>query len=400
MPGLDLQDRRVALGVCGGIAAYKAIDVLRILTEAGAQVRVLMTPEAQRFIQPLTFEALSDHPVASDWLRPGSGGEAHIRLSEWAEILLVVPATANTIARLALGLADEIVTGTALATRAPLLLAPAMNDVMLAHPKTEEHLRTLESRGVAVVPPASGRLASGKVGMGRLAAPERIVARTEALLLGRRDLEGWRVVVTSGGTREAIDPVRYLGNFSSGKMGRALAQVAEARGAQVTLITTAPAGLEGVREVGVGSAKEMLAALQEASPDADAVLMAAAVADYRVEEVASAKIKRHQGRLELGLVATEDLLAGLSLRSGALKVGFAAETEDLLERAREKLRAKRLDLIVANPVGVDGQGMGSDFNAATILDRQRVVAEIPRLPKWRVAHRIWDAVEAARAAGR
>jgi len=400
LPGLDLRERRVAMAVCGGIAAYKAIDVLRILTEAGAEVRVSMTPEAQRFIRPLTFEALSDQPVLSDWLEPGAGGEAHIRLSEWAEILLIVPATANTIAKLALGLADEIVSGTALATRAPLLLAPAMNDVMLVHPRTEEHLTTLRERGACVIAPAVGRLASGKVGAGRLAAPERIVAAAEAVLQGRRRLEGWRVVITAGGTREAIDPVRYLGNFSSGKMGRALAQVAEARGAQVTLITTLPTGLEGLNEIAVGSAQEMLAALEQPAREADAVLMAAAVADYRAAEVAPAKIKRRQERLELGLVPTADLLAGLRLRPGALKVGFAAETEDLLERAREKLRAKRLDLIVANPVGLDGQGLGSDFNAATILDAHRVIAEIPRRSKWEVAQRIWDAVEAARAGSR
>lgn len=400
MLGVDLRERRVAMGVCGGIAAYKTIDVLRLLTEAGAQVRVLMTPEAQHFLRPLTFEALSDHPVSSDWLEPGAGGEAHIQLAEWAEILLVAPATANTIAKLALGMADDIVSGTALATRAPLLLAPAMNDLMLSHPQTEEHLNALRTRGARVVAPASGRLASGKVGMGRLAAAERIVAAVEAVLCRRPLLTGWRVVITAGGTREALDPVRFLSNFSSGKMGRALAQVAQARGAQVSLITTVPCDLEGITEIQVGSAEEMLAALQREAREADVVVMAAAVADYRAAEIAPAKIKRGPEPLALGLVPNVDILAALKSRPDTLRIGFAAETEDLLDRAREKLRAKRLDLIVANPVGVDGQGLGSDFNAVTILNAQGVIAEIPRQTKWEVAQRIWDAVEAARAARR
>ena len=400
MPGLDLRERRVALGVCGGIAAYKAIDVLRLLTEAGAQVRVLMTPEAQHFLRPLTFEALSDHPVLSDWLEPGVGGEAHIRLSEWAELLLIAPATANTIAKLALGVADDIVSGTALATRAPLLLAPAMNDLMLSHPRTEEHLDALRKRGARVVAPAAGRLASGKVGMGRLAAAERIVAAVDAVLRRRRPLDGWRVVITAGGTREALDPVRFLSNFSSGKMGRALAQVAEARGAHVSLITTVPTELEGITEIPVSSAEEMLTALQREAREADAVVMAAAVADYRAAEIAPAKIKRRPEPLALGLVPNVDILAALEAGPATLRIGFAAETEDLLDRARDKLRAKGLDLIVANPVGVDGQGLGSDFNAVTILDAQGVIAEIPRQTKWEVAQRIWDAVEAVRAARR
>jgi phosphopantothenoylcysteine decarboxylase/phosphopantothenate--cysteine ligase len=225
-----LAGRRVAVGVSGGIAAYKAIECIRMLTEAGAEVRVLMTPEATRFVTPLTFEALSYHPVAADWLTPQGGGETHIKLAEWAEVIAIIPATANTIAKLALGLADEIVSGTALASRAPLVLAPAMNDVMLTQQQTQDHLNALRARRAVVVEPASGRLASGKSGMGRLAAPERIIAVIEAALADRRNLDGLRVVVSAGGTREAIDPIRYVGNFSSGKMGRALAEVAAARG--------------------------------------------------------------------------------------------------------------------------------------------------------------------------
>jgi phosphopantothenoylcysteine decarboxylase / phosphopantothenate---cysteine ligase len=397
---VGLRQRRVALAVCGGISAYKAVEVLRLLTEAGAQVRVLMTPEAQRFVQPLTFEALSDHPVASDWLDPGRGGEAHIQLSEWAEVIVVAPATANTIAKLAQGLADDVVSATVLASRSALILCPAMNDLMLAHPKTEEHLRSLMQRGVHVVAPATGRLASGKVGAGRLAAPERIVAAIEAVLQGSRALLGWRVVVTAGGTREAIDPVRFVSNFSSGKMGLALAQVAEARGADVTLITTVPMDVDGIREIQVRSAEEMLTALREEAPRVDAIVMAAAVADYRPAEVAAGKLKRGSGPLDLKLVPNVDILAAVARRPGSLRIGFAAETEDLQERAREKLRAKDLDLIVANRVGIDGQGIGSDFNAVTILGSEGVVAEVPRLPKWEVAERIWDAIYAARAARR
>lgn len=391
-----LGGRRVAVAVCGGIAAYKAVECVRLLTEAEADVRVLMTPEAGRFVGALTFEALSDHPVASDWLATQAGGETHIKLAEWAELLAVIPATANTIAKLALGLADEIVSGTALASRAPLVLAPAMNDLMFSHPQTQAHLDTLRSRRAVVVDPATGRLASGKSGKGRLAAPERIVAVIEAVLMQRRTLEGLRVLVSAGGTREAVDPVRYVGNFSSGKMGRALAEVAAARGAEVTLVTTVPAMLEGIREIGVTSAEDMLTALQGASRDADILVMAAAVADYAPERVAPAKLRRKDQPMDLHLRPNLDILKTLGPRRGLFRVGFAAETEDLKNQAAEKLKTKQLDLIVANQVGVDGQGLSSDFNAVTIVGPSGVVAEVPRLPKWEVAGRVWDAIDACR----
>src|SRR5205823_5284789 len=218
-----LQGRRVVVGISGGIAGYKAIEVIRLLTEGGAEVRVMMTPEATRFVTPLTLEALSYHPVAADWLAPQGVGESHIALAEWAQLIAIVPATANSIAKLAIGLADEIVSGTVLASRAPLLVAPAMNDLMFTHLKTQDHLNALRARHAVVVEPGTGRLATGKSAIGRLAARERIVAAIEAVLQDRRTLEGLRVVVSAGGTREAVDPVRYIGNFSSGKMGRALA---------------------------------------------------------------------------------------------------------------------------------------------------------------------------------
>lgn len=387
--------RRIVIGVSGGIAAYKAIECLRILREAGAEVRVMMTPEATRFVAPLTFEALSDHPVATDWLASPSSGESHIKLAEWAEVIAIVPATANMLAKLAQGVSDEIVSGTVLASRAPLVLAPAMNDLMFTHPQTQAHIEMLRSRWAVIVDPATGRLASGKSGVGRLAAPERIAAVIEAVLAQRRNLDGLRVVVSAGGTREAVDPVRYVGNFSSGKMGHALAEVAAARGAQVTLVTTIPSGAEGIREVAVGSASEMLAALERACADADVLVMAAAVADYAPAEPVAAKLRRVDRPLDLHLRPTVDILKSLGSRPGLFRVGFAAETEDPRPQAREKLAAKQLDLIVANQVGVDGQGLGSDFNAVTIIGRDGTATEVPRLPKREVAGRIWDAIEVA-----
>lgn len=392
----SLRGRRVALGVTGGIAAFKAVECLRLLTEAGADVRVLMTPAATRFITPLTFEALSGHPVASDWLAEGRGGEAHIELAAWAEVLAIVPATANTLAKLALGIADDVLTGTALASRAPLVVAPAMHDMMLSHPQTEAHLETLKEGGVYIVAPVVGRLASGSVAAGRLAAPERVVAVIRAVLNGAYNLEGCRVVVTGGGTREPIDPVRFIGNASSGRMGRALAEVGASRGAEVTLVTTVPTGLEAITEVPVQTAAQMLQALKEATARAHILVMAAAVGDYRVEDPAPSKLKRQEGVRELRLHPNMDVLGSLGPRSGLFRVGFALETERLVENARTKLAGHGLDLIVANQVTPE-TGIGSPDNAVTILGAKGVVDEVPRLPKWDVAERIWDAISAARA---
>ena len=391
--------RRVVVGISGGIAGYKAIEVIRLLTEGGAEVRVMMTPEATRFVTPLTLEALSYHPVAADWLAPQGAGESHIALAEWAELIAIVPATANSIAKLALGLADEIVSGTVLASRAPLLVAPAMNDLMFTHIKTQDHLNALRARHAVVVEPGTGRLASGKSAIGRLATPERIVAAIEAVLQDRRNLEGLRVVVSAGGTREAVDPIRYIGNFSSGKMGRALAETAAARGAEVTLVTTVPTSPEGIAEIAVTSATEMLAALKTACAGADVLVMAAAVADYAPEKIAASKLRRADQPIDLHLRPNVDILKSLGPRRGLFRVGFAAETEDLGAQAQQKLAQKQLDLIVANQVGVDGQGLASDFNAVTIVSPSGVVADVPRLPKWEVAGQIWDAIDAARNRG-
>ncbi|TMD24431.1 MAG: bifunctional phosphopantothenoylcysteine decarboxylase/phosphopantothenate--cysteine ligase CoaBC [Chloroflexi bacterium] len=394
-----LAGRRVLTGISGGIAAYKAIEVVRLLTEGGASVRVMMTPEATRFVTPLTLEALSYNPVAADWLAPQGVGESHIALAEWAEVIAIVPATANTIAKLALGIADEIVSGTVLASRAPLLVAPAMNDLMFTHVKTQDHLNALRSRHAVVVEPGVGRLASGKSAVGRLAAPERILAAIEAVLQDRRNLEGLRVVVSAGGTREAVDPVRYVGNFSSGKMGRALAETAAARGADVTLVTTVPTNPEAIAEIAVTSAAEMLVALKTACAGADVLVMAAAVADYAPDQVAGAKLRRTDQPMDLHLRPNVDILKALGPRRGLFRVGFAAETEDLRAQAEAKLAEKHLDLMVANQIGVDGQGLASDFNAVTIVAPTGVVADVPRLPKWEVAGQIWDAIDAARNRG-
>ena len=394
-----LKGRRVVVGISGGIAGYKAIEVIRLLTEGGAEVRVMMTPEATRFVTPLTLEALSYHPVAADWLAPQGAGESHIALAEWAELIAIVPATANSIAKLAIGLADEIVSGTVLASRAPLLVAPAMNDLMFTHIKTQDHLNALRARHAVVVEPGTGRLASGKSAIGRLATPERIVAAIEAVLQDRRNLEGLRVVVSAGGTREAVDPIRYIGNFSSGKMGRALAETAAARGAEVTLVTTVPTSPEGIAEIAVTSATEMLAVLKTACAGADVLVMAAAVADYAPEKIAASKLRRADQAIDLHLRPNVDVLKSLGPRRGLFRVGFAAETEDLGAQAQQKLAQKQLDLIVANQVGVDGQGLASDFNAVTIVSPAGVVADVPRLPKWEVAGQIWDAIDAARNRG-
>ena len=390
---------RIALGVSGGIAAYKAIEVIRQLTELGAQVRVMMTPEATRFVTALTFEALSYHPVLADWLGPTGEGERHIAIAEWAEVIAIVPATANTIAKLARGMADEIVSGTVLASRAPLVLAPAMNDAMYGQAQTQENIELLRKRHAVIVDPAVGRLASGKSAIGRLAASERIVSAIEAVSTGRRTLDGVRVVVTAGGTREAVDPVRYVGNFSSGKMGRALAEVAAARGAEVTLVTTVASDAEGIHQINVDSAQEMLTALEASLSDADVLIMAAAVADYAPEHKVDTKLRRRDQPIDLHLRPNVDILKTVGSRPGLFRVGFAAETDDLEAQARQKLKDKQLDLIVANQVGIDGQGLGSDFNAVTILGPEGRPKEVPRLPKWEVAGHVWDAIEVARHRG-
>jgi phosphopantothenoylcysteine decarboxylase/phosphopantothenate--cysteine ligase len=393
--------RRLLVCVCGGVAAYKVVETVSLLVQAGAEVRVAMTPEATRFVAPLTFEAVSGRPVAGDLFRSrpaeGEGGEVHIALSDWPEAILAAPATANFIAKLAAGLADEIVSTTILASEAPLVLAPAMHHRMWADAATQANLATLRGRGIAFAGPVEGRLASGEVGMGRFADQELVLRALARVLPGSRDLEGLRVVVSAGGTREPIDPVRYLGNRSSGRMGHALAAAAEARGAEVTLVSSAslqpPAGVELVP---VGTAAEMAQALDQALQGADVLIMAAAVTDLRPRTVAEVKLPKDRLPESLELERNPDLLASVAARPGLLKVGFAAETHDLLEHAEAKLRAKGLDMIVANDVSDAAIGMGSAENAVTILGMDGSRVAVARAPKEVVADAVLDAVVAVR----
>jgi phosphopantothenoylcysteine decarboxylase/phosphopantothenate--cysteine ligase len=391
----------IAVGVSGGVGAYKAAEVVRGLQKRGHDVVAILTRGAQQFVTPLTFEALTRRAVITDQWAPGTNTDVgHISLTTEVAALVVAPATANLIAKLAHGLADDFLTTFALATRCPILLAPAMNTQMLAHPAVEANLATLRGRGVRLIDPGSGYLACGWVGPGRLAEPEDIVAATcdaIAPVLTVADLAGRRVLITAGPTYEDIDPVRYVGNRSSGRMGVALAEAAHRRGAAVTLVLgpsalAVPPGLEVVR---VRSAAEMHAAVMQALPGQDVVVMAAAVADYTPVTQAAEKITKSDGPLTLMLTRTRDILADLGAsRDGGARpvlVGFAAETADAIARGRRKLEAKRVDLVVANDVTQAGAGFEHDTNAVTIITRDREVA-VPLQAKSAVADRIFDHV--------
>ncbi len=396
-----LHQASIVLGVTGGIAAYKAADLASKLVQAGATVDVVMTEAATRFVGPLTFQALTGRPVHIGPFRLLEQTEMpHLSLAQRAHLLVIAPATANTLAKLAHGLADNLLCAVALATRAPLVLAPAMDTDMWDHPATRENLEVLRRRGAWIVGPGEGRLASGRIGRGRMAEVGEILG-TIRLVLGRDGpLAGKRVLVTAGGTQEPLDPVRYLGNRSSGKMGYALAQTALDRGATVILVT-APTALPapvGAKRVEVRTAEEMCDAVLAAVPECDILVMAAAVADFRPAEVVGQKIKKEAAGLTLRLERTPDILAEVAVereRSGrpSLVIGFAAETEDLLRHARAKLEAKRLDLIVANDVSSPDSGFGADTNRVILLDRHGLEQALPLLPKEEVAGRIWDWVE-------
>lgn len=359
------------LGVTGGIAAYKACVFTRLLTSAGASVQVVMTRAATRFVGPDTFAALSSRRVYTDlWEEPGE--VIHVRLAREADVAVVAPATANVLAKLAMGIADDLLTSTLLEATCPLVLAPAMHTGMWEHPATQANIRTLEERGVRIVGPVAGSLAAGDEGMGRLAEPNDIFGVIEDVIARGRDLAGRRVVVTAGPTWEPIDPVRFVGNRSTGKMGFAVAAEAFARGADVTLVvgpgTVAPP--QGIRAVHVTTAEEMRGAVIEAADGADAVVMAAAVADFRPAQQAPSKIKKEVGAPSLDLIPTPDILAELGAREPRpVLIGFAAETGDFEAAGRRKLEAKGLDLVVVNEVGRAGTGFGSDTNHAAILSR-------------------------------
>ncbi len=359
------------LGVTGGIAAYKACVLTRLLTSAGASVRVAMTHSATRFVGVETFAALSGHRVYTDlWEQPGE--VVHVRLAREADIAVVAPATANVLAKLALGIADDLLTSTLLEATCPLVLAPAMHTGMWEHPATMGNVRMLEERGATIVGPVPGPLAAGDEGMGRLAEPRDILASMENVLRRGRDLADRRIVVTAGPTWEPIDPVRFVGNRSTGKMGFAVAAEASARGAEVTLVVGPGTGAPpaGVRAIDVTTAEEMRRAVVAAAEGTDAVVMAAAVADFRPAERAPSKIKKASGVPALELVPTPDILAELGAKDPRpVLVGFAAETEDFESSARDKLETKGLDLVVVNEVGRTGTGFGSETNHAAILSR-------------------------------
>lgn len=362
-----LRGRRVLLGVTGGIAAYKACILVRLLRLRGASVRVVMTRSAERFVGPATFAALSDHRVYTDlWEEPG--GVPHVRLAHEADVAVVAPATANTLAKLAQGVADDLLTSTLLEASCPLVLAPAMHTGMWEHAATRSNVSVLAARGARLIGPSHGALAAGDEGVGRMSEPEDILAAIEETLAG--ELAGTKLVVTAGPTWEPIDPVRFIGNRSTGKMGFAVAAEAFARGADVTLVV-GPGALdppEGPDVVRIITADEMRAAVLEASRGADAVVMAAAVADFRPDVAAEEKLKKEGGPPQVRLVATPDILAELGAAQGDLVlVGFAAETQDVEQGGREKLRRKGLDLLVANEVGREGTGFGSETNRAAII---------------------------------
>lgn len=390
----------VVLGVTGCIGAYKACEVLRELQRRGHEVRVVMTAAATRFVSPMTFEALSGHAVFVDQFALGENGEIrHVSLADAAELLLVAPCTANTLGRFANGLADDALSTLYTATKAPVLVAPAMNVHMLGHPAVQANLETLRARGVGVVEPGSGYLACGWLGDGRLAEVGDIVAAAERRLVRRRDLKGERVLVTAGPTIEDIDPVRFVSNRSSGRMGVRLAETARDRGAHVVLVLgptslPEPAGMEVIH---VRSAEDMAHAVEVQGRRATLVAMAAAVSDYRPAKRAPQKMKKGAGPQRLTLVRTPDILTSLGRRKGTrFVVGFAAETEKLAEGARRKLRDKNLDLIVANDVSREGVGFGGERNAALLIDAGGGEIEIPVVSKRELAERIWDRVRELR----
>jgi phosphopantothenoylcysteine decarboxylase/phosphopantothenate--cysteine ligase len=399
--------RNVALGISGGIAAYKAAEVLRGLQRAGCVVRVAMTKRACEFIHPLTFRALSgSHVIVDDYAPDNPDPIAHITFSQSVDLLVVAPATANLIAKFANGIADDFLSSTYLASTAPVLLAPAMNTTMWQHPATRRNLEQLRADGVHILEPDDGEMACGTIGPGRLSEPERIVTAALQLLETASqdhvaDLLGERFLITAGATREEIDPVRFISNYSSGKMGLAIAEAARKRGAQVTVIAGVisvdpPAGIKLIRAL---SAEEMARAVAEENPAASVFIGAAAVADYRPAQRAKQKVKKTEDSLTIVLERTTDILSEVvaARTNGMLVVGFAAETENVLANAREKLNSKRLDAIVANDVSRKDSGFESDTNAITIIRRDSDKAlELPVMSKTDAAHRILDEIVSLR----
>ena len=391
----------VVLGVTGGIAVYKACELLRLLQKRGIDVFVVMTQNACRFVAPLTFETLSGHPVAVDTFdRPQTWEVEHIALAKRADLFLIAPATANIMGKMACGIADDMLSTTVMATRAPVLVAPAMNTGMWENAAVQQNVKTLRARGVEIVAPVSGHLACGDSGAGKLEDVAVIAERACELLFAKKDMEGLRVMVTAGPSREALDPVRYISNRSSGKMGYAIAQAAQKHGAEVTLLS-GPVAIEvpqGVKLVPFTTTQELLDRASELAQEQDLLIQAAAPADYRAKEVAPQKIKKQGGEpMTFTLVENPDVAAtlGKAKRSGQVFVGFAAETNDVLAHARDKLARKNLDMIVANDVTRPGAGFDVDTNIVTLITKDGQEA-LPMMSKAEVAQRILDRALALR----
>ena len=389
-----LTDKTIVLGITGSIAAYKAAEIASKLTGDGAKVEVIMTEAATKFIAPLTLRSITHQPVVTDMFDLVSEFSIeHVALAEAADVVVIAPATANIIAKLAAGIADDMLCCTVLATEAPVIVAPAMNVNMFQNSITQDNLAKLKARGFTIVDPAYGRLASGKIGWGRLTKVEKIIDTVQQVLDRRRDLVGKRIVVTAGGTQEPIDPVRHIGNRSSGKMGYAMAEAARDRGAAVSLIT-APTSLPepvGIKLTHIKTAIQMKDAVTKTMAQVDALIMAAAVADYQPKRVVKTKIKKEKSSsLTLELARTPDILT--EVKGGFLKVGFAAESENLVANARRKLEKKQLDLIVANDITDSSSVFGADTNKVTLIDRNGKMDKLPLLTKREVADRILDKV--------
>lgn len=398
-----LSGKHIVLGVTGGIAAYKAAEIVSRLGKLGASVDVIMTKNATEFVAPLTFETLSHNPVTIDtFARPERWEVEHVALAKKAELFIVAPLTANMLAKMACGIADDMLSTTLLATKAPLLLAPAMNTGMWTNEATQKNVEIMKKRGARFIGPDSGSLACGDVGSGRMSEPEQIVAIACEMLTRSMDLKGLTVMVTAGPTRERLDPVRYMTNDSSGKMGYAIAMAAQERGARVTLVT-GPVALpvpDGVDAVPVETTKELYDAAMRLCDTQDVIIQAAAPADYRFETISQQKMKKRGGEpMTLTLIENPDVAkaVGAKKREGQTLVGFAAETNDLIANARGKLQKKNLDLVVANDVTQAGAGFGVDTNIVTLIT-QNGESALPLMSKAAVAHQILDAVLALRHA--
>jgi phosphopantothenoylcysteine decarboxylase/phosphopantothenate--cysteine ligase len=387
----------IVLGVSGSIAAYKGVEIASRLKKQGAQVRVIMTDAATRFVTPLTFRTITGFPVVCDlFAEPVEWNVGHVSLAQQADLFLIAPATANVISKIACGVADDMLTSTILATHAPVLIAPAMNTGMYENPIFQANMDKLKSLGFRFVEPGSGLLACGDMGKGRLAEPQDIVDDVVRILARKKDLQGIKVMVTAGGTREPIDPVRYITNRSSGKMGYALAQRARERGAEVILVS-APTNLApppGVHVVPVTTAMNMLEAVERHLEESQVVIKAAAVADYRPARVSQQKIKKAHGNFTLELERNPDILASIGLKKKAhqIFVGFAAETQDLISNAGMKMEKKNVDLMVANDVTLEGAGFEGDTNIVTIIQKDGTIEELPKMSKLDVAEEILDRI--------